>query len=280
MSPERASLRIFPLRHAPSIIRFKPLITFKNVSKQYAGNRGALDCIDLTIEQGSMVSIIGPSGAGKTTFIRCVNRLIDCTAGTVEIDGEILQKMNSRRLKQLRRNIGMIFQNYNLVERLTVLENTLHGCLGALPLYRSLFGLYPREAKEQALAILKELGLSDYLYQRCADLSGGQKQRTGIARALMQNPEILLCDEPISSLDPQSAQDILDYIEKIVKTQNLTCIMNLHHVEYAKRYSDRIIGLRDGRLVFDGRPEELSEEALCRIFYSGSHTEKKNCHEI
>ena len=256
------------------------MITFKNVSKQYAGNRGALDCIDLTIKQGSMVSIIGPSGAGKTTFIRCVNRLIDCTAGTVEIDGEILQKMNSRRLKQLRRNIGMIFQNYNLVERLTVLENTLHGCLGALPLYRSLFGLYPQEAKDQALAILKELGLSDYLYQRCADLSGGQKQRTGIARALMQNPEILLCDEPISSLDPQSAQDILDYIEKIVKTRNLTCIMNLHHVEYAKRYSDRIIGLRDGRLVFDGRPEELSEEALCRIFYSGYHTEKKNCHEI
>ena len=280
MSPERASLRIFPLQQTPSIIRFKPLITFKNVSKQYAGNRGALDCIDLTIEQGSMVSIIGPSGAGKTTFIRCVNRLIDCTAGTVEIDGEILQKMNSRRLKQLRRNIGMIFQNYNLVERLTVLENTLHGCLGALPLYRSLFGLYPREAKEQALAILEEIGLSDHLYQRCADLSGGQKQRTGIARALMQNPQILLCDEPVSSLDPQSAQDILNYIEKIVRTRHLTCIMNLHHVEYAKRYSDRIIGLRDGRLVFDGKPEELSEDALRRIFSSGSHPEKKERHEI
>jgi len=256
------------------------LITFKDVSKRYAGDRLALDSIDLTIEQGTMISIIGPSGAGKTTFIRCINRLIECTAGTVEIDGEALQKMNSRRLKQLRRKIGMIFQNYNLVERLTVLENTLHGCLGALPLYRSLFGLYPPAEKERAFVILEELGLSDYLYQRCADLSGGQKQRTGIARALMQNPEILLCDEPVSSLDPQSAQDILDYIEKIVRARNLTCIMNLHHVEYAKRYSDRIIGLRNGNVVFDGKPEELSEEALYGIFSSGSHTEKKDSHEI
>ena len=256
------------------------MIAFKNVSKQYAGGRCALDSINLTIEQGTIVSVIGSSGAGKTTFIRCINRLIDCTAGTVEIDGEALQKMPSRRLKQLRRKIGMIFQNYNLVERLTVLENTLHGCLGALPLYRSLFGLYPQKERAQALAILEELGLSDYLYQRCTDLSGGQKQRTGIARALMQNPEILLCDEPVSSLDPQNAQDILDYIEKIVRTRNLTCIMNLHHVEYAKRYSDRIIGLGNGKVVFDGKPEELSEEALHAIFSSGSHTEKKDGHEI
>jgi len=256
------------------------LITFKNVSKQYPGDRLALDSIDVTIEQGTIVSVIGPSGAGKTTFIRCINRLIDCTTGTVEVDGEILQKMNSLRLKQLRRKIGMIFQNYNLVERLTVLENTLHGCLGALPFYRSLFGLYTQEEKEQACAILEELGLSDYLYQRCTDLSGGQKQRTGIARALMQNPEILLCDEPVSSLDPQSTQDILGYIEKIVRARKLTCIMNLHHVEYAKRYSDRILGLRSGQLVFDGKPEELSEEALHRIFASGTHPEKKDDHEI
>lgn len=256
------------------------MITFKNVSKQYAGGRLALDSVDVTIEQGTIVSVIGPSGAGKTTFIRCINRLIDCTAGTIEIDGEAIQQMNSLRLKQLRRKIGMIFQNYNLVERLTVLENTLHGCLGALPFYRSLCGLYPQKEKEQALAILEELGLSDYLYQRCADLSGGQKQRTGIARALMQNPQILLCDEPVSSLDPQSAQDILDYIEKIVRTRNLTCIMNLHHVEYAKRYSDRILGLRGGRLFFDGKPQELSEEILRGIFSSGSHTEKKEHHEI
>lgn len=251
------------------------MITFKDVSKQYAGGRLALDAVDITIKRGTMVSVIGPSGAGKTTFIRCINRLIDCTTGTVQIDGEALQEMNSRRLKQLRRKIGMIFQNYNLVERLTVLENTLHGCLGALPLYRSLFGLYPQAERVHALTILEELGLSDYLYQRCADLSGGQKQRTGIARALMQNPEILLCDEPVSSLDPQSAQDILDYIEKIVRTRNLTCVMNLHHVEYAKRYSDRIIGLRNGQVVFDGTPEDLSQKALGRIFSSNSHTGKE-----
>ena len=256
------------------------MITFKNVSKQYAGGRLALDSVNLTIERGTVVSVIGPSGAGKTTFIRCINRLIDATAGAVEIDGEALQKISSSRLKQLRRKIGMIFQNYNLVERLTVLENTLHGCLGALPLYRSLFGLYSQREQKQAMAILAELGLSDYFYQRCADLSGGQKQRTGIARALMQNPEILLCDEPVSSLDPQSAQDILDYIATTVRSRNLTCIMNLHHVEYAKRYSDRIIGLRDGRLVFDGKPEALSQEALLSIFSSGAHTEKNESHEI
>ena len=251
------------------------MITFKNVSKRYPGGRLALDSINLTIEQGSIVSVIGPSGAGKTTFIRCINRLIDCTSGNIEIDGESVQQAGSRRLKQLRRKIGMIFQNYNLVERLTVLENALHGCLGSMPFYRSVFGLYPQEGKERALAVLEELGLSEHLYQRCADLSGGQKQRVGIARALMQEPAILLCDEPVSSLDPQSAQDILDYIKKIVKARDLTCIMNMHHVEYAKRYSDRIVGLRHGRLVFDGVPTELSEETLHAIFSSGTHAEQE-----
>lgn len=256
------------------------MITFKNVSKQYPGGRLALDSINLAIEPGTIVSVIGPSGAGKTTFIRCINRLIDCTSGDIEINGESVQQAGSRRLKQLRRKIGMIFQNYNLVERLTVLENALHGCLGSMPFYRSVFGLYPQEGKEQALAVLEELGLSEHLYQRCADLSGGQKQRVGIARALMQEPAILLCDEPVSSLDPQSAQDILDYTKKIVKARNLTCIMNMHHVEYAKRYSDRIVGLRQGRLVFDGEPVGLSEETLRTIFSSDSHMEQKNAHEV
>ena len=251
------------------------MITFKNVSKKYAGGRTALSNINLTIEQGQTVSVIGPSGAGKTTFIRCINRLIDCTVGTVEINGESVQEARSVRLKQLRKKIGMIFQNYNLVERLTVLENTLHGCLGSMPVYRSLFGLYSKEEREDALELLADLGLSAHVYQRCADLSGGQKQRTGVARALMQEPDILLCDEPVSSLDPQSAQDILNYIEKSVKKQGLTCIMNLHHVDYAKRYSDRILGLRDGRLVFDGTPKELSQAILSRIFSSHIHEKRE-----
>lgn len=246
------------------------MITFHNVSKRYTGTRFALNAINLTIESGTLVSLIGPSGAGKTTFIRCINRLVDCTAGFIEIDGVNVQCMKNRGLRQLRQKIGMIFQNYNLVERLTVLENTLHGCLGHLPLQRGLLGLYPAQKIEEACALLEELGLSEYLYQRCADLSGGQKQRVGIARALMQNPEILLCDEPISSLDPQNAQDILDYIEKIVRVRGLTCIMNLHQVEYAKRYSDRIVGLRNGCLVFDDKPAALSEDALHTIFAAGS----------
>lgn len=256
-------------------IRFEALISFKNVSKRYTGQRCALDTVNVTIKRGTIVSVIGQSGAGKTTFIRCINRLIDCSAGTIEVDGETVQKTNGRRLKQLRRKIGMIFQNYNLVERLTVFENALHGCLGAMPLYRSLFGLYSKQEKERALNILNELGLSEYIYRRCADLSGGQKQRVGIARALMQEPEILLCDEPVSSLDPQSAQDILNYIEKTVRARNLTCIMNLHHVGYAQHYSDRILALRNGRLVFDGKPSELSEKTLDMIFSSGIHSEKE-----
>lgn len=257
------------------MIRLECLITFKNVSKRYPGGRLALDSLTLTIEAGTIVSVIGPSGAGKTTFIRCINRLIDCSAGSVEIDGEPVQQAGSRRLKQLRRKIGMIFQNYNLVERLTVFENALHGCLGSMPFYRSVFGLYPQEGRARALALLEELGLSEHLYQRCADLSGGQKQRVGIARALMQEPDILLCDEPVSSLDPQSAQDILEYIKKIVKARGLTCIMNMHHVEYAQRYSDRIIGLRHGQLVFDGTSAELSDAALHTIFASESIGEKE-----
>ena len=251
------------------------MITFKNVSKRYPGGRRALDSITLTIDTGTIVSVIGPSGAGKTTFIRCINRLIDCSAGSIEINGESVLQAGSRRLKQLRRKIGMIFQNYNLVERLTVFENALHGCLGSMPFYRSLFGLYPQDERARALALFDELGLSEHVYQRCADLSGGQKQRVGIARALMQEPDILLCDEPVSSLDPQSAQDILDYITRIVKSRGLTCIMNMHHVEYAKRYSDRIIGLRCGRLVFDGTPTELSEAALHMIFASDSPDKKE-----
>lgn len=244
------------------------MIRFKNVSKQYAGERLALDNITFTIECGSIVSVIGPSGAGKTSLIRCINRLIPCTSGDVEINGESVLNAGSRRLKQLRKKTGMIFQNYNLVECLTVIENTLHGCLGSMPLYRSLFGLYSKAEKERAVSVLEDVGLSDHLYQRCADLSGGQKQRTGIARALMQEPDILLCDEPVSSLDPQTAQDLLNYVETIVRKKQLTCVMNLHHVEYAKRYSDRIIGLRNGAVVFDGTPDQLSDEALRRIFSS------------
>ncbi len=242
------------------------MIAFKHVSKKYQGERVALDDINVTVEKGSIVSVIGPSGAGKTSLIRCINRLIDCSSGDVEIDGESVMKARRRTLMRLRKKTGMIFQNCNLVERLTVIENVLHGCLGGLPLYRSLLGAYPHAAKEQAMHILEEVGLERHAYRCCRNLSGGQKQRVGIARALMQNPEILLCDEPVSALDPKTSENILDYLEAIIKTHNLTCVMNLHHVEYAKRYSDRIIGLQDGSIVFDGKPAELSCEILTRIF--------------
>ena len=251
------------------------LLSVKNISKEYNNGITALKNVSFDVEKGEFISIIGPSGSGKSTLLRSINKMIDISQGSILFENRNIEKLKKKEIELVRREIGMIFQNYNLVERLTVFENALHGCLGAMPLYRSLFGLYSKQEKERALNILNELGLSEYIYRRCADLSGGQKQRVGIARALMQEPEILLCDEPVSSLDPQSAQDILNYIEKTVRARNLTCIMNLHHVGYAQHYSDRILALRNGRLVFDGKPSELSEKTLDMIFSSGIHSEKE-----
>ena len=246
------------------------MIVLSGVSKQYSGNSPVLNAINLTVEKGSIVSVLGSSGAGKTTLIRCINGLTPCTAGTIRIDGMELPTAGTaaskKQLRSIRKKIGMIFQHYNLVEQLTVLENVLHGCLGSLPWYRSIPGLYTAAQKEAAYTIIEDIGLQELIYQRCSNLSGGQKQRVGIARALMQQPKILLCDEPVSALDPQTAEDILTYLHKTIRKYALTCIMNLHHVDYAKTYSDRIIGLHGGTLLFDGTPAALSDAVLNRLF--------------
>lgn len=242
------------------------LVKFEHVSKNFPNGVRALKCIDLSIYRGEFISVIGPSGAGKSTFLRSINCLNHVSDGCIYLDGENITAKKGKSLRLARRKVGMIFQNYNLVYRLSVLQNVLHGRLGYKQGIRGLFGAYTEEEKLNAIALLEELGLKDFVYSRAGNLSGGQKQRVGIARAIMQEPDLLLCDEPIASLDPSSAQVTMDLLKNMTQKRNITCIANLHQVDIAKQYSTRIIGLNDGNIVFDGTPDELTQSAIDRIY--------------
>ncbi len=243
------------------------LLELKNVSKSYGATQ-ALREVSLTVEEGQFVSVIGPSGAGKSTLLRCVNRLIDATGGAIFLDGQDITKVRGRELRKVRTKTGMIFQNYNLVNRLSVVENVLHGRLGYKSTLTGALGYYRETEKERAFVLLEQMGLTEQAYKRCDELSGGQKQRVGIARALMQEPRLILCDEPIASLDPNSSRVIMDYLFDINRTMKITCILNLHQVEVALKYSDRIIGLTGGGVVFDGPPKELDKATIHKIYES------------
>ncbi len=245
-----------------------PILEFQHVSKVYNNTTKALEDISFSIEKGEFVSIIGPSGAEKSTILRCVNRLIDATDGKIIYDGQNVMELNKRELRKIRTKTGMIFQHYNLVDRLSVVENVLHGKLGQKSTISGVVGHYREEEKEQAFAILKELGLAEQAYKRCDALSGGQKQRVGIARAIMQQPKLILCDEPIASLDPKASKTIIDHLAQINRTKNITCIVNLHQVDVAMKYSERIIGIAAGKIVFDGTPAELTQEKIHTIYQS------------
>lgn len=242
------------------------LVKFEHVSKCYPNGVRALRCIDLSIEKGEFISVIGPSGAGKSTFLRSINCLNRISEGKIYLDGEEITQKSGKQLRYARRKVGMIFQNYNLVYRLSVLQNVLHGRLGYKQGIKGLFGSYTEEEKLEAIALIEELGLKDYVYSRASELSGGQKQRVGIARAIMQNPDLLLCDEPIASLDPSSAKITMEMLKDMTKKRKITCIANLHQVDIAKQYSTRIIGLKDGNIVFDGAPEELTSAKIAEIY--------------
>lgn len=244
----------------------KALVKFERVSKCYSNGVRALRCIDITIEKGEFISVIGPSGAGKSTFLRSINCLNSISEGKIYLDGEEVTQKKGKQLRLIRRKVGMIFQNYNLVYRLSVLQNVLHGRLGYKQGFKGLFGNYTEEEKLEAIALIEELGLKDYVYSRASELSGGQKQRVGIARAIMQKPDLLLCDEPIASLDPSSAKVTMEMLKDMTQKRNITCIANLHQVDIAKQYSTRIIGLRNGKLVFDGTPKELTLERIAEIY--------------
>ena len=244
----------------------EPILKFDNVSKHYPNGVHALKGVSFEVCEGEFVSVIGPSGSGKSTLLRAINRLIPISGGTVWLDSQAVSALRGKSLRQLRRKVGMIFQNYNLVYSLSVLQNVLHGRLGYMSGVKGVFGLYSEADKQEALDLLEELGLADFAYNRASDLSGGQKQRVGIARAIMQGPKLLLCDEPIASLDPSSAKTIMDLLRDMTRRRNIACIVNLHQLDVALKYSTRIIGLSKGEIVFDGPPERLDDVTIERIY--------------
>ncbi|USK37212.1 phosphonate ABC transporter ATP-binding protein [Cytobacillus firmus] len=244
------------------------LLDVNHLTKQFGKDSKALTDVSFSVQEGEFVSIIGPSGAGKSTLLRCINRMIDATGGDIRFQELDVMDLKKKELKQVRTKIGMIFQHYNLVNRLSVIENTLHGKLGTKSTLAGVLGLYSKEEKQQAIEILNVLGLNEMIYKRADQLSGGQKQRVGIARALIQNPRMLLCDEPIASLDPNSAKVIMDHLKKVSSAMGITVVVNLHQVDVAIKYSDRIIGINKGQVVYNGSARGLTSEDIQRIYGS------------
>lgn len=247
------------------------LLSFQNVSKTYTNVTKALQDVSFSVEEGEFVSIIGPSGAGKSTLLRCINRLVDASQGSIFLDGRDVTASNKKELRQIRTQTAMIFQHYNLVERLSVVENVLHGRLGQKSTLSGMAGHYTEEEKKEAFRIIQEMGLEEQAYKRCDELSGGQKQRVGIARAIMQHPKLILCDEPIASLDPKSSKVIMDHLKTINRTKKITCLVNLHQVDVAMKYSERIIGVTAGKIVYDGPTSGLTKEKIHEIYQSSEH---------
>tara|TARA_B100000427_G_scaffold203201_1_gene168984 strand:- start:355 stop:1101 length:747 start_codon:yes stop_codon:yes gene_type:complete len=240
-------------------------LIIKSLVKEF-DNTKALDQLTLEIHDGEMVGIIGKSGAGKSTLLRLINRLIEPTSGSIQYNEIDISNLKGKKLKNWRSNCAMIFQQFNLIDRLDVLTNVLSGTLGNSFNILKLLKIYNNSEKIDALRHLHNLDLSDKALQRVETLSGGQQQRVAIARAMMQKPKILLADEPISSLDPKNSKVVMDDIKKINKEEGIMAICNLHSLEVAKEYCERIIGLSEGRIVFDGNPSELTQELSEQLY--------------
>ena len=244
-----------------------PVLALRGLTKAYRPGQPVLRGLSLDIAEAGVVAIIGPSGTGKSTLIRCINRLVDPTEGQILFRGVDMAQLKGRALREARRHIGMVFQEYNLVERLTVIENVLCGRLGSLPLWRPLLRRFEPQDIEQAFDLLASVGLDAEFATRRADaLSGGQRQRVGIARALMQAPDLILADEPTSSLDPRTAVEIMELLAGVAQSRHMPVVMNIHNVELARRYACRIIGMSKGEVVFDGAPEALGDDDLTAIY--------------
>jgi phosphonate transport system ATP-binding protein len=241
-------------------------LVIRNLRKEYRAGVPVLKDVSLTVEGRGMTAIIGPSGTGKSTLIRCINRLVDPTAGEILFRGRDLARVNGRELRAARRHIGMVFQEYNLVERLSVIENVLCGRLGYVPVWRAWLRRFPALDVERAFTLLDAVGLGEFATQRADQLSGGQRQRVGIARALMQEPDLVLADEPTSSLDPKTSVEIMELIAQRAQERGIPVIVNIHNVGLARRYADRIIGMSKGEIVFDGKPEALEDRYLLQIY--------------
>lgn len=250
------------------------MIEFINVEKTYPNGTKALQNINLKIDQGEFVAVIGLSGAGKSTLIRCINRMHEITDGKLLVDETNVTDLKGKQIRRFRRRIGMIFQSFNLVTRTTVIKNVLVSFVPDNPLWRKITGLYTKEQTKKALEALDKVGILDKAYIRVDQLSGGQQQRVALARTLAQNPDIILADEPIASLDPVTSKLVMDDFKRINKEMNISVIMNIHHVEVALEYADRIIGIRKGEVVFDDEASKVTDEILNEI-YAGNTEELK-----
>lgn len=242
------------------------MIEMHHVEKTYPNGYTALHDVNLTIDQGEYVAVIGLSGAGKSTLIRTINRMIGISGGTLTVDGVDVSALRGKALRRFRRNVGMIFQSFNLVTRTRVIGNVLAAKVPDLPWWRSLLGLFPKADEMEALKALDQVGIASKAYTRVDQLSGGQQQRVALARALMQNPKILLADEPVASLDPVTAEQVMEDFGRINRERNITVIINIHHVDLALRHVGRVIGIRAGRIVYDGGVDGVNDAVLRDIY--------------
>ena len=249
------------------------MIIFDHVSKVYPNGTVGLDDVNLTIRDGEFVAIIGRSGAGKSTLLRSVNRMHQITSGTLTVNGVDVSSLSGKSLRRFRRGIGMVFQSFNLVTRTTVIKNVLSACVPDMPFWRVLLGAFRKEDKIKALESLDKVGILDKAYMRADQLSGGQQQRVALARTLTQGPQIILADEPVAALDPVTAKQVMQDFVRINQEMGISILLNIHHVELALEYADRIIGIRAGRIVYDGLSANVDQTVLDAIYGDDSPAE-------
>ena len=249
------------------------MIQYDHVSKVYPNGTVGLDDVNLTIQDGEFVAIIGRSGAGKSTLLRSVNRMHRITSGILMVNGINVSTLSGKSLRRFRRGIGMVFQSFNLVTRTTVIKNVLSACVPDMPFWRVLLGIFRREDKMKALESLDKVGILDKAYIRADQLSGGQQQRVALARTLTQDPQIILADEPVAALDPVTARQVMQDFVRINKEMGISILLNIHHVELAIEYADRIIGIRAGRIVYDGPSKQVDQAVLNAIYGDDAETE-------
>ena len=249
------------------------MIQFDHVSKVYPNGTVGLDDVNLTIQDGEFVAIIGRSGAGTSTLLRSVNRMHRITSGILMVNGINVSTLSGKSLRRFRRGIGMVFQSFNLVTRTTVIKNVLSACVPDMPFWRVLLGIFRREDKMKALESLDKVGILDKAYIRADQLSGGQQQRVALARTLTQDPQIILADEPVAALDPVTARQVMQDFVRINKEMGISILLNIHHVELAIEYADRIIGIRAGHIVYDGPSKQVDQAVLNAIYGDDAETE-------